>query len=332
MKPAVVLYKPLSDDLRQRLDAHFDVTEIEGLDEENVKKYASVLQKAQGIIGSGGKFDQKMLDRLPQLKVASTISAGYDKYDVDALNARGILLMHTPSALTDTVADLLMGLVLATARRLPELAQRTKAGEWRDNITADWFGSDVHHKTLGVVGMGRIGMALAQRAHLGFSMPILYNARHRHSEAEQRFNAKYCDLDSLMANADFVCVILPLTDQTYHLINHQRLANMKSSAILINAGRGPVVDEAALIEALENHTIHGAGLDVFEQEPLAADSPLLRLTNVVALPHMGSATHETRYAMDATGVDNLIAAFNGQVQENCVNPQVANSSVIGGQS
>ncbi|MEA9389972.1 glyoxylate/hydroxypyruvate reductase GhrB [Acerihabitans sp. TG2] len=331
MKPAVVLYKSLSDDLRQRLNAFFDVTEIPGLDEENVKKYASVLQKAHGIIGSGGKFDQKMLDRLPQLKVASTISAGYDKYDVDALNARGILLMHTPSALTDTVADLLMGLVLATARRLPELAQRTRVGEWRDNVCADWFGSDVHHKTLGVVGMGRIGMALAQRAHLGFSMPILYNARHQHSEAEQRFNATYCDLDSLMAKADFVCIILPLTDQTHHLINRERLANMKPSAILINAGRGPVVDEVALIEALENHTISAAGLDVFEQEPLATDSPLLQLPNVVALPHIGSATHETRYAMDATAVDNLIAAFNGQVQENCVNPQVANSSGAGGE-
>jgi len=329
MKPAVVLYKPLSDDLRQRLDAHFDVTEIEGLDEEQVEKYAAVLQKAQGIIGSGGKFDQRMLDRLPQLKVASTISAGYDKYDVDALNARGILLMHTPNALTETVADLLMGLVLDTARRLPELAQRTKAGEWRENITADWFGTDVHHKTLGVVGMGRIGLALAQRAHLGFSMPILYNARHRHPEAEQRFNAAYRDLDTLMAQADFVCIILPLTDATHHLINRQRLANMKSSAILINAGRGPVVDEAALIEALENHVIAAAGLDVFEQEPLAADSPLLRLPNVVAVPHIGSATHETRYAMDAAGVDNLIAAFNGQVQENCVNPQVANATARG---
>ncbi len=329
MKPAVVLYKPLADDLRQRLDAHFEVTEIEGLDEEHVKKYASVLEKAQGIIGSGGKFDQKMLDRLPQLKVASTISAGYDKYDVDALNARGILLMHTPSALTETVADLLMGLVLSTARRLPELAERTKAGEWRENVTADWFGTDVHHKTLGVVGMGRIGMALAQRAHLGFSMPILYNARRRHAEAEQRFDATYCDLDSLMAAADFVCIILPLTDETHHLINRERLAKMKASAILINAGRGPVVDEAALIHALENHVISAAGLDVFEREPLAADSPLLRLPNVVALPHIGSATHETRYAMDATGVDNLIAAFNGQVQENCVNPQVANAAGTG---
>ncbi len=322
MKPAVVLYKHLPDELRQRLDEHFDVTEIDGLDGENLKKHAQALQKAQGIIGSGGRFDSAMLDRLPALKVASTISAGYDKFDVDELTARGILLMHTPHALTETVADIMMGLVLATARRIVETTERTKAGEWRASVDTSWFGVDVHHKNLGVVGMGRIGMALAQRAHLGFSMPILYNARRQHAEADRRFAAKYCDLDTLLAKADFVCITLPLTEETHHLIGRAQLAKMKPGAILINAGRGPVVDENALIEALQNRTIRAAGLDVYEKEPLAADSPLLRLPNVVALPHIGSATDETRYNMDATGVDNLIAAFNGRVHENCVNPGV----------
>jgi len=181
----------------------------------------------------------------------------------------------------------------------------------------------LHHKTLGIVGMGRIGLALAQRAHFGFGMPILYNARRHHTEAEERFGARYCELDALLEEADFVCLVLPLTDETHHMIGADQFARMKSSAIFINAGRGPVVDEKALIAALKNGEIHAAGLDVFEQEPLPADSELLSLPNVVALPHIGSATHETRYNMAACAVDNLIDALNGKVEKNCVNPQIA---------
>jgi gluconate 2-dehydrogenase len=230
--------------------------------------------------------------------------------------------MHTPFALTETVADTLMALVLSSARRVVEVAERVKAGEWTKSIGPDWFGVDVHGKTLGIVGMGRIGLALAQRAHFGFNMPVLYNARRHHSEAEERFNARYCDLDTLLQEADYVCLILPLTDETHHLIGKAEFAKMKKSAIFINAGRGPVVDEKALVDALQTGEIHAAGLDVFEQEPLPVDSPLLQLPNVVALPHIGSATHETRYNMAATAVDNLINALDGKVEKNCVNPQV----------
>jgi len=262
------------------------------------------------------------LQQAPKLRAASTISVGYDNFDVDALNAHNVLLMHTPTVLTETVADTIMSLVLATARRVVEVADRVKAGEWQGSIGADWFGVDVHHKTIGILGMGRIGLALAQRAHFGFGMPVLYNARRTHEEAEQRFNARRCDLDTLLAESDFICITLPLTDETFHMISRDQLAKMKKSGILINAGRGPVVDEAALVEALQNGTIHAAGLDVFEQEPLPVSSPLLTLPNVVALPHIGSATHETRYGMAACAVDNLIAALTGKVTENCVNPQL----------
>lgn len=230
--------------------------------------------------------------------------------------------MHTPTVLTETVADTIMSLVLATARRVVEVAERVKAGEWQGSIGPDWYGVDVHHKTIGILGMGRIGLALAQRAHFGFGMPVLYNARRTHEEAEQRFNARRCDLDTLLAESDFLCITLPLTEQTFHLIGREQLAKMKQSGILINAGRGPVVDEQALIEALQDGTIHAAGLDVFEQEPVAVDSPLLKMANVVALPHIGSATHETRYGMAECAVDNLIAALTGTVTENCVNPQL----------
>ncbi|MFO3738135.1 glyoxylate/hydroxypyruvate reductase GhrB [Raoultella ornithinolytica] len=322
MKPSVILYKTLPDDLQQRLEKHFTVTQVKNLSPDTVQQHAEAFAQAEGLLGSSEKVDTALLEKMPRLRATSTISVGYDNFDVEALNARKVLLMHTPTVLTETVADTVMALVLSTSRRVVEVANRVKAGEWTKSIGPDWFGSDVHHKTLGIVGMGRIGMALAQRAHAGFGMPILYNARSRHPQAEERFNARYCDLDTLLQEADFVCLILPLTAETHHLFNAEKFAKMKPSAIFINAGRGPVVDEKALISALQKGQIHAAGLDVFEQEPLAKESPLLTLPNVVALPHIGSATHETRYNMAACAVDNLIDALNGQVEKNCVNPQV----------
>ncbi|EKM0362335.1 glyoxylate/hydroxypyruvate reductase GhrB [Cronobacter turicensis] len=321
MKPSIILYKSLPDDLLARLESHFNVTRVSDLSPETVEAHASAFSEAQGLLGSSEKVDAALLEKMPALRAASTVSVGYDNFDVDALSAKKIALMHTPTVLTETVADTLMTLVLTTARRALEVAERVKAGEWTGSIGPDWFGCDVHHKTLGIVGMGRIGLALAQRAHFGFNMPILYNARRHHSEAEARFNARYCDLDTLLAESDFVCIILPLTDETHHMIGEEQFRKMKKSAIFINAGRGPVVDENALIAALQSGEIHAAGLDVFEQEPLSKDSPLLTLKNVVALPHIGSATHETRYNMAACAVDNLINALNGDVSQNCVNPQ-----------
>ncbi|MEN0585612.1 MULTISPECIES: glyoxylate/hydroxypyruvate reductase GhrB [unclassified Kosakonia] len=323
MKPSIILYKALPDDLLQRLETHFTVTRVANLKPETVAQHAEAFANAQGLLGSSEKVDSELLEKMPQLRATSTVSVGYDNFDVDALNARKILLMHTPTVLTETVADTIMALVLSSARRVVEVAERVKVGEWTSGIGPDWFGVDVHHKTLGIIGMGRIGLALAQRAHFGFGMPILYNARRHHTEAEERFQARYCDLDTLLKESDFVCLVLPLTDETHHLIGKKQFEMMKKSAIFINAGRGPVVDEAALIDALKNGEIHAAGLDVFEQEPLPVDSPLLSLPNVVALPHIGSATHETRYNMAECAVDNLIDALNGKVEKNCVNPQVA---------
>ena len=322
MKPEVVLYTSLPNDLRARLDEHFTVTEIPSLTPQSVQQHAEVFARAEGIIGSSSPVDEALMAKMPKLRAASTISVGYDNFDVEALNRRGIVLMHTPTVLTETVADTMMALVLSSARRVVEVAERVKAGEWQHSIGTDWFGVDVHHKKMGILGMGRIGLALAQRAYQGFSMPILYNARKHHQEAESRFNARYCDLETLLRESDFLCISLPLTAQTHHLIGREQLAKMKPSAILINAGRGPVVDEQALIEALENKTLYAAGLDVFEQEPLPTDSALLKLPNVVALPHIGSATHETRYGMARDAVENLIAALTGTVEKNCVNPQV----------
>ena len=322
MKPSVVLYKSLPEDLRAKLDEHFSVTEINGLTPETLAQHADAFRHAEGILGSGGKVDAEFLQHAPKLRAASSVSVGYDNFDVAALNDRKVLLMHTPTVLTETVADTMMALVLSTARRVTELDKWVKNGEWKKSIGPDHFGIDVHHKTLGILGMGRIGLALAQRAHFGFGMNILYNARRQHEEAETRFGARACDLETLLKESDFVCISLPLTEQTHHMIGAAQLKLMKPSAILINAGRGPVVDEQALTAALKDGTIHAAGLDVFEVEPVPADAEILTLPNVVALPHIGSATHETRYGMARDAVDNLIAALSGKVEKNCVNPQI----------
>ncbi|MDF7629693.1 glyoxylate/hydroxypyruvate reductase GhrB [Pantoea sp. Al-1710] len=322
MKPAVILYKSLPDDLRAKLDAHFTVTEVHDVSPETVQQHAAQFAQAEGLLGSGGKVNGDLLAKMPALRACSTVSVGYDNFDVEALNQRNVLLMHTPTVLTETVADTMMALVLSTARRVTELDQWVKGGEWKKSIGPEHFGIDVHHKTLGILGMGRIGLALAQRAHFGFGMNILYNARRQHEEAETRFGARACDLETLLKESDFVCISLPLTEQTHHMIGAAQLKMMKPSAILINAGRGPVVDEQALTAALKDGTIHAAGLDVFEVEPVPADAEILKLPNVVALPHIGSATHETRYGMARDAVDNLIAALSGKVEKNCVNPQI----------
>ena len=206
-----------------------------------------------------------------------------------------------------------------TARRTLEMAEMVKAGKWTRSIGNDSYGVDVHHKTIGILGMGRIGAALARRAHAGFGMNVLYWNDRPNTQVEEEFNARRCELDELLTQSDFVCITLPYSEQTHKLINAERLAKMKSSAILINGARGKIVDQAALIEALKNGTIRAAGLDVFEVEPLPADSELLLLPNVVALPHIGSATEETRYNMAACAVDNLITALTGEVTENSVN-------------
>ncbi|MBI6530250.1 glyoxylate/hydroxypyruvate reductase GhrB [Proteus vulgaris] len=318
MKPIVLLYQDLPEILYKKLSNFADIKQFKTLSLDS-NDFCSALANASGLLGAGGNIDKNFIDHAPHLKAVSTVSVGYDNVDVNALTKRNIKLMHTPTVLTDTVADTMMALVLAVSRRIPELADNIKQGLWVKGITPDWYGTDVHHKTMGILGMGRIGKALAQRAHFGFNMNILYHSRTEYTDVNDRFDAKYCDLDTLLQQSDFVCITLPLTPETHHLISQNQFSMMKPDAYLINAGRGAVVDEKALINALEQKEIAGAGLDVFETEPLPLSSPLLSMKNVVAVPHIGSATKETRYAMAECAVDNLIAALSDNVKENCVN-------------
>ncbi|QAY85947.1 NAD(P)-dependent oxidoreductase [Pseudomonas arsenicoxydans] len=319
MKKQVVLYKKLSPLLMARLHEHADVTLIDNLNPEGIAQLRDALPRAQGLLGASLKLDAQLLDLAPHLEAIASVSVGVDNYDIDYLTERRILLSNTPDVLTETTADTGFALILATARRVVELANMVRAGQWQRNIGPVHFGTDVHGKTLGIIGMGRIGEALAQRGHFGFGMPVIYHSHSPKPAVEQRFNAQYRSLTELLQQADFICLTLPLTAETEGLIGAEEYALMRPDSIFINISRGKVVDETALIEALRTGQIRAAGLDVFEREPLQTDSPLLTLNNVVATPHMGSATHETREAMARCAVDNLLMALAGERPKNLVN-------------
>ena len=321
MKKQVVLYKKLSPTLMARLQAQAEVTLIDTLDSEGLARLRAALPRAHGLLGASLKLDAGLLDLAPHLQAIASVSVGVDNYDIDYLTERRILLSNTPDVLTETTADTGFALILATARRVVELANVVRAGEWTRNVGPAQFGTDVHGKTLGIIGMGRIGEALAQRGHFGFGMPVIYHSQTPKPAVEQRFDAQYRSLPQLLQEADFVCLTLPLTAATEGLIGAEEFALMGPETIFINISRGKVVDEAAMIEALRDGQIRAAGLDVFEREPLNPDSPLLRLNNVVATPHIGSATHETREAMARCAVDNLLAALGGERPKNLVNVQ-----------
>lgn len=311
MKQHVVVYKALPEDLLNRLQAEFDVTYFAGIDAGNRPQFLQALKTAHGMIGASLPISNEMLEAAPLLKIVSTISVGVDNFDLDYFRRRSLMLAHTPGVLNEATADAIFALILASARRIVELAELVKAGKWQGSIGESLFGVNVHGKTLGMLGMGRIGSAVARRAHHGFGMKIIYHNTRPNPEAEQQLAATYVSREDLFRQADFVCPMLPLTPQTERTIGAQEFALMKRSAIFINASRGKIVDEAALINALQQKIIYGAGLDVFEKEPLPMHSALLQLPNVVALPHIGSATHETRRAMAELAVQNLSDGLRG---------------------
>ena len=319
MKKKVVLYKSIPEEQLNRLKTHFELSCFEGINEQNRDSFLAALAQAEGLIGASAPMPAAILDKAAKLKAVSTISVGTDRFDSDYLAARSIPLMHTPSVLTDTTADTIFMLMMCTARRAVELSNMVREGRWQASIGNQHFGVDVHGKTLGVVGMGRIGYALAKRAHLGFDMKINYFNKSANEKAEQDLDARRMDLATLLKTSDFVCVLLPLTAETEKMFAKAEFEMMQREAIFINGARGKVVNQADLIDALQNKTIRAAGLDVFEVEPLSGNSPLCRLDNAVLLPHIGSATLETRLKMARTAVDNLIAALNGDITKNCAN-------------
>jgi lactate dehydrogenase-like 2-hydroxyacid dehydrogenase len=265
--------------------------------------------------------DQVMEAAGPQLKIISNYAVGFNNIDLAAASSRGILVTNTPGVLTDTTADLTMALILALSRRLVEGDRYARSGQFKEWSPLLLLGADVHHKTLGIFGLGRIGLAVAKRA-LGFDMRILYhNTKQTDPAVAEQVKAHYVDKETLLKEADFVSVHVPLNPSTVHFISTLEFGQMKPTAFLINTARGEVVDEQALVEALKHKRIAGAGLDVFEKEP-HIHPDLLPLNNVVLLPHIGSASLETRTRMGMMAADNLRAAFQGLLPPNCLNPEV----------
>jgi len=264
------------------------------------------------------KVDGEVMDAASEaLRVIANMAVGYDNVDVEAAAERGVVVTNTPGVLDETTADVAFMLLLAAARRLGEGERLLRAGRWEWWGPKQLMGRDIWGKRLGILGLGRIGQAVARRAK-GFGMDVLYYNRSRKEEAEQELGARYMDLDELLETADFVSVHTPLTDETYHLIGPKELGRMKPTAILVNTSRGPVVDEGALAEALAGGRIFAAGLDVYEEEPVVHPK-LLELENVVLAPHIGSASIETRDKMAALAAENIVAVLSGQEPKTPIN-------------
>jgi gluconate 2-dehydrogenase len=322
MKPKVIVYKKTYEEVLEYLRETCDVIYFEKLDAGTYDHFLAELKDTAGLYGSGLKVDETLLNQAPRLKMVCNTSVGYDNLDMDALTKRGIMATNTPGVLNETTADTIFGLLLAAARRIPELDHYVKSGQWQQQIQDDLFGIDVHHKVLGIIGMGGIGSAIAKRAHLGFDMKILYHNRSRNEEAERKYQATYCSFDELLQQSDYVCLMTPLTPETERLMGEREFELMKKTAIFINGSRGNTVNERALINALQNGTIRAAGLDVYEKEPVQPDHPLLKMKNVVTLPHMGSATVETRLSMAKLGAENLVKGLQGLRPPTLINTEV----------
>jgi phosphogluconate 2-dehydrogenase len=316
MRKKILVFRELPDDQLARLLAEHEVTVANPRVAAQRAAFDAALPFAQGLIGSSFPVDDALLDRAPKLEVISSVSVGVDNYALAALHARGIMLCHTPGVLDETVADTVFALLMATSRRVVELANLVREGRWTQNIGEDLFGFDVHGKTLGLLGFGRIGQAIARRAARGFGMPVLYHARRPVDLAAQAPElqglATHTPLDALLARADIVIGMLPLSDSTRGMIDERMFGLMKPGAIFINGGRGATVQEHALLAALDHGTLRAAGLDVFATEPLPMDSPLRTHPRVTPLPHIGSATHETRHAMAELATTNLLRALAGE--------------------
>ncbi|MCJ1907701.1 2-hydroxyacid dehydrogenase [Planococcus ruber] len=317
MKPKVFIARPVSPEVEAYIAKHCDYKIWKNPEKIPNHILLEEANKVDGLLVQNAAVTRDFLSQLPNLKVISNTAVGYDSFDLDAMKEFAVIGTHTPFVLDETVADLVLALILSAARRVPELNNYVKQGQWnKDTKAEELFGTDVHHATLGIVGMGRIGEKIARRAVFGFEMNVLYHATTPKPDLDEKYGMRYSELDELLSKSDFVVLIVPLTDSTRHMLSRDQFRRMKSSAYLINAARGAVVDESALIEALKSGEIAGAALDVFEKEPVDSDNPLLKMKQVTALPHIGSATAKTREAMVMKAAENLVAGVTGKVPEN----------------
>ncbi|MYL46057.1 D-glycerate dehydrogenase [Virgibacillus halodenitrificans] len=305
-KPTIFITRKVPEKL---LESYKDVFDIRMWEKEEEPVPREVLEKevkqVDGLLCVlSDQVDQSVLNQSKQLKVVANMAVGFDNINIDYAKEMGVIVTNTPDVLSESTADLGFALMMATARRLNEAAEYIKDGQWKNWAPFLLAGTDVHNKTLGIVGMGRIGEAIARRAK-GFGMTVLYHNRKRKREAERELQASYVQMDELLSQSDFVISVVPFTKETNNLFNKEAFEKMKESAVFVNISRGAVVDENALYCALKAGEIKAAGLDVFEQEPISSNHPLLELENVICLPHIGSATVQTRTAMIELCLKNI---------------------------
>jgi gluconate 2-dehydrogenase len=325
MKPSILITRAIFPEVVERLEQHFTVESNQDDRNFTQDELIAKIRGKDGVFSAmADKFTAEVLATAPQLKALCNMAVGYNNIDVDAATKAGILVTNTPDVLNETTADFAWALLMATARRVTE-AEHYLRGGWKKLRLDSFLGADVHGATLGIIGMGRIGQAIARRS-MGFDMNVIYHNRSRVDEAlEHRANnARYVSKEELLATADHVILVVPYSKPLHHMIGAAELALMKPTATLINIARGGIVDDAALIEALAANRIAGAGLDVFENEP-AFNPAFLDLKNVVLTPHIASASRATRMAMANTAADNLIAAFEGVPPPNLLNPEALNA-------
>jgi glyoxylate reductase len=320
-KPKVFATHRLFDPARKILEEHCDVEYWEKPGRPTREEVLRRVENKEGLICLlTEKVNDELLQAAPKLKIAANVAVGFDNIDVAACTRRGVVATNTPGVLDETTADFAWTLLMAVARRLGEGDALARSGNWKGWDLDQLVGTDVWGKTLGIVGFGRIGKAMARRAS-GFHMKVIYaDAVRARAEAEKELRAEYRDMKALLAESDFISVHTPLLPETRGLFNEATFGRMKPTAFLINTSRGPVVDEAALVEALENGKIAGAALDVFEKEP--AIHPGLNRRNVVLAPHIASASLETRTKMACMAVENVVATFEGRRAANILNPEV----------
>jgi glyoxylate/hydroxypyruvate/2-ketogluconate reductase len=328
-RPHVLVARAVFPQVVARLRQHFEVEENPHDEVFTPTQLIQRLQGKQGAFTTGSeRIGPELLAACPQLKVVANMAVGYNNFDVPACTARGVLCTNTPDVLTETTADFGFALMMATARRVTESEHYLRRGEWK-KWTYDMFnGSDVHGATLGILGMGRIGQAIAKRGALGFGMKVIYHNRSRLEAAvEATLKAQYVSKAQLLAQADHLVLVLPYSAESHHAIGAAEIALMRPSATLTNIARGGIVDDAALAQALRERRIAAAGLDVYEGEP-ALNPDLLSVPNVVLTPHIASASVATRLAMANLAADNLIAALTGGVAPTPINAQQLKSKVV----
>jgi len=322
MKPKVYVSRLLPKEAMEKIHAYCDAKVWDGDLPPPRPVLLEEVKNIEGLLSLlTDKIDAELMDRAPKLKVVSNCAVGFDNIDVKEATKRGIIVGNTPGVLTDTTADFAFALLMAAARRVVEGDKLVRAGRWKTWGPMILLGQDVHNATLGIVGMGRIGIAMARRAK-GFGMKLLYTDVVRNKQAEEEFGIEYVDMDTLLAKSDFITLHTNLTPETQHLIGKKQLEKMKKTAVLVNTSRGPIVDNMALYDALRSGKISYAALDVTEPEPIPADHPLLTLDNVIVVPHIASASVATRTKMGLMAADNLIAGLKGEIPPNPVNPEV----------